>query len=174
MAPSQWEPPTDKVHPQILELIRQDKRTIRKIPIEPERANLTPKEEEALEELQNCHAIIIKPADKGFTVVIMDKGDYALEAMRQLGDTEFYKPLEEPIYPNTQVQINTLLKQLHKKKHINRKQLLSLISTDPPRPRYFYLLPKIHKKPAEWTKPFHIPKGRPIISDCGSESYGSA
>ena len=33
------------------------------------------------------------------------------------------------------------------------------------------MLPKIHKDPAKWSKPFKIPPGRPIISDCGSESY---
>ncbi len=36
---------------------------------------------------------------------------------------------------------------------------------------FFYLLPKIHKKPESWTVPFKIPAGRPIVSDCGSESY---
>ena len=37
-----------------------------------------------------------------------------------------------------------------------------------------YLLPKIHKDPASWTIPYEIPTGRPIISDCGSETYGTA
>lgn len=44
----------------------------------------------------------------------------------------------------------------------------------PPRPRFFYLLPKIHKPPTDWPIPGKCPLGRPIISDCGSESYGSA
>lgn len=135
---------------------------------------MTPDEEEALMEIQNRHSIIIKPADKGSTIVIVDKEDYAFEAMRQLQDKEFYKPLQEPIYLETQNQIVQLLKQLHKTKHINHKQLLFLTGTNLPRPRYFYLLPKIHKETAEWTKPTQIPKGRPIVSDCSSESYGSA
>ncbi|KAI3357064.1 hypothetical protein L3Q82_015447, partial [Scortum barcoo] len=42
---------------------------------------------------------------------------------------------------------------------------------DPPRPRLFYLLLKIHKDPETWPVPFLIPGGRPIVSDCGSESY---
>lgn len=134
----------------------------------------TPDDEEALMEIQNRHSIIIKPADKGSTIVIVDKEDYAFEAMRQLQDKEFYKPLQEPIYLETQNQIVQLLKQLHKTKHINHKQLLFLTGTNLPRPRYFYLLPKIHKETAEWTKPTQIPKGRPIVSDCSSESYGSA
>lgn len=40
-----------------------------------------------------------------------------------------------------------------------------------PRERRFYLLPKIHKDPKTWTVPFQVPPGRPIVSDCGSETY---
>ncbi|MGL5102271.1 MAG: GIY-YIG nuclease family protein [Plesiomonas sp.] len=41
---------------------------------------------------------------------------------------------------------------------------------DEPRPRRFYLLPKIHKPRDKW--PFEdMPPGRPIVADCGSESY---
>lgn len=36
------------------------------------------------------------------------------------------------------------------------------------------MLPKIHKPPTDWPIPGKCPLGRPIISDCGSESYGSA
>lgn len=40
-----------------------------------------------------------------------------------------------------------------------------------PNPRRFYLVPKIHKDPEQWSRPFEIPPGRPIVSDCNSESY---
>ena len=33
------------------------------------------------------------------------------------------------------------------------------------------MLPKIHKDPNKWTVPNRIPPGRPIVSDCSSESY---
>ena len=42
-----------------------------------------------------------------------------------------------------------------------------------PRPwisRYFYLLPKVHKERHKWLDP-NVPEGRPIVADCGSESY---
>lgn len=42
------------------------------------------------------------------------------------------------------------------------------------RPRWFYLLPKIHKEPSLWSKPFLIPPGRPIVSECNSETYHTA
>lgn len=43
-----------------------------------------------------------------------------------------------------------------------------------PRARLFYLLPKIHKDPAKWSRPHVIPPGRPIVSDCDSETYHTA
>ncbi|XP_045897466.1 uncharacterized protein LOC123964654 [Micropterus dolomieu] len=36
------------------------------------------------------------------------------------------------------------------------------------------MLPKIHKDPAGWSKPHEIPPGRPIVSDCSSETYYTA
>lgn len=39
-----------------------------------------------------------------------------------------------------------------------------------PRPRRFYLLPKVHNPRNKWPNPF-MPPGRPIVSDCGSESH---
>ena len=55
--------------------------------------NLPPNEREALQSLKNRDDIIIKPADKGSAVVVMDKSDYLEEAERQLSDTRFYKKL---------------------------------------------------------------------------------
>ena len=43
-----------------------------------------------------------------------------------------------------------------------------------PRPRIFYMLPKIHKDPSKWSKPGKIPPGRPIVSDCSSETCYTA
>lgn len=52
--------------------------------------------------------------------------------------------------------------------------MLYLIGPIPPRARQFYLLPKIHKTPDTWMVPHEVPPGRPIVSDCGSESFNSA
>ena len=40
--------------------------------------------------LRNRDDIVIKPADKGSAVVIMDKANYIAEAVRQLSDERFY------------------------------------------------------------------------------------
>jgi hypothetical protein len=54
--------------------------------------NLTPGEFKAIKELQNLvHKIIIKPADKGSAVVVLDRETYIQEAHRQLNNPKFYK-----------------------------------------------------------------------------------
>ncbi len=66
--------------------------------------------------------------------------------------------------------------ELNSSKHkdkifLNNKQAAYLKPTSSPRPRQFYLLPKIHKELGKWTIPNRMPPGRPIVSDCSSESY---
>lgn len=115
-------------------------------------------------------SIVIKPADKGSSVVIMDRPVYVQEAMRQL-NPKYYIPLPGPIYKESAILFRNLLKDMRTQKFLSSKQLNFLTSNDPPRPRQFYLLPKIHKPETSWTVPHHMPPGRPIVSDCGSESY---
>ncbi|XP_036071479.1 uncharacterized protein LOC118599729 [Oryzias melastigma] len=118
--------------------------------------------------------LIIKPADKGSVVVVMEKEKYLWEGYRQLKDEKYYKELEKPIYPETFDIITKIFHNLYDKKIINAKQRNYLIGDSEPRARKFYLLPKIHKEAASWSIPFVVPPGRPIVSDCGSETYRSA
>lgn len=53
-------------------------------PREPKVKNLTRAEKEGITELQNHTNIIIKPADKGSAVVVMNKSDYIAEGNRQV------------------------------------------------------------------------------------------
>lgn len=70
--------------------------------------------------------------------------------------------------------IQEITQKLYHKKLINAKPKTYLMGEAEPRPRQFYLLPKIHKEPDKWSKPHEIPPGRPIVSDCGSETYYAA
>lgn len=169
-----WEPPTHNLDPFILELIEQDKQLLKDLHSEPETPNLTKEERKALKELKQNDSIIIKPADKGSAIVIMDKKDYIQEGMRQLSDTEYYKQLQVPIYTQTKTQINSILKLMQQKRFLTSNQVSYLQSPPTPRPRFFYLLPKIHKKSETWPVPHLIPPGRPIVLDCSRESYGTA
>lgn len=171
---SNWEPPDVSLPEDLLTLIRKDKKDLAHLRLYPEKPNLNQEEEKALRDLKSLTTIIIKPADKGSAVVIMDRKDYVQEAKRQLQNTTYYQKLDHPIYPQTAQSVDLILNDLVDNKYLSRSQALYLKGQSPPRPRYFYLLPKIHKNPDSWTVPHKIPPGRPIISDCGSESYGTA
>lgn len=77
------------------------------------------------------------------------------------------------MFPETSRIINTILTNLKVSKHISQRQYEYLKPPDDPRPRHFYTLPKIHKDPKSWCIPFLVPKGRPIVSGCSSESFGA-
>ena len=65
----------------------------------PNHDNIKPSERSALHSLQKREDIIIKPADKGSAVVVMDREHYSSEAERQLNDSTFYKALDhEPTH----------------------------------------------------------------------------
>ncbi|XP_074981174.1 uncharacterized protein LOC142070971 [Caretta caretta] len=113
----------------------------------------------AVYSLRNNSDIIIKKADKGGAVVIMNRSEYEQEAARQLSNTSFYKPLPSDPTESYQKQLQHLLKKLPEKAQ-------DQIRTDTPlepRPGIFYLLPKIHK-PGN--------PGRPIISGIGTLTAG--
>ena len=53
--------------------------------------NLSPEELEALKQLRCDNSIVIKKADKGSTIVIVNRDDYIAEVERQLNNSNFYK-----------------------------------------------------------------------------------
>lgn len=175
VGPSNWTPQMDKLPPEIQTLIHKDLEIFKKHykPIR-EKFNISRQEVKALRELMNTKHIVIKPADKGSAVVILSREQYILEVERQLNDTVYYKKLEKPIYMETIPMVIDILDTLKKKKIINHKQRQYLIGNVQPRERRFYILPKIHKDPTKWTVPFEVPPGRPIVSDCQSETYYTA
>lgn len=132
--------------------------------------NLTVTERQALNELRKNNDIIIKPADKGGAVIIMDRENYITEGMRQLSDPTYYKQLETAIFPESVGLINGVIQKLLDNKYISPKQYEFLSAKPTAKQRQFYLLPKIHKNKEDWPTG-HCPPGRPIVADCDSESY---
>lgn len=173
---SRWEPDAEQLSLPIKQLINRNRRLMHRLTdLSGDRPdNLTPVERKALKELQTNKDIVIKPADKGSVIVILDKQQYLLEAHRQLNNTNHYIPLSHSLQQETQILVKSLLQDLKQGGFINKKQLDYLIGPNPPRPRRFYLLPKIHKDPLTWTVPSEVPQARPIVSDCGSETYNVA
>ena len=131
--------------------------------------NISLSEREAIKSLKNNEHIIIKPADKGGAIIVMDKHLYREECYRQLQDTRYYKHIEHPLQPQTTKTIQKLTNELLKAGYITCKQHQHLSPPPKPRPRHFYILPKIHKPTHTWPNS-HMPPGRPIISNCSSET----
>ena len=136
-----------------------------------EKYNLDRLELEAIKKLKSNKDIIIKPADKGGALVVMDKSNYLIECYKQLNDKQYYSKLDKPIYPTSRIEIHKILNNLYNDGYINEKQLQYLSGPTEPRTRKFYILPKIHKDKKTWTVPDVMPQGRPIVCDIDSESY---
>jgi hypothetical protein len=154
----------------LLECISNYTKEIDALTILKEKPNLSRSERFTLNELRKNKNLIFKKADKGSIVVIMDKRSYITEGNRHLNNTDHYEKINGPIYPRTAQQISDILNKLKSIGLISDKQLNFLLPPSEPRPRQFYMLPKIHKEASCWTIPNQMPPGRPIVSDCGSES----
>ena len=181
--PSKWEPNWSKLPDDVKNTISSinisTHTLLQELPCNTEgdillypKNNLTLDESKALNNLKNNSNIIIKSADKGGALTILDRDAYIEEAYRQLNDPKYYKKLQEPLLNENVKQINTILDIIYNNKFITKRQLNYLSANiNECNERVFYLLPKIHKEPETWPRPGIMPAGRPIVSDCGSESY---
>ena len=140
----------------VIDLIRSDIKHNVDVHI-PKTDNLTQAERSAFRDIQERNDIIIRPADKGSAVVVMDKITYLQQAERQLSNCRFCEKLDsDPTLDFTQ-KITRVLDAMHARGHIDDKTMEYLTPEDS-KPCRFYLLPKIHKE----NNP-----GRPIVSANG-------
>ena len=119
--------------------------------------NLTKEEQKALEDLRSYDDIVIKQADKGSAVVVMDKERYVAEATRQLGDSAVYVSLDPTGFIIEKV--NEKLNKAYSDGHISDKTLEYLLVNGGARVGRFYLLPKLHKRGCP---------GSQVISGCNT------
>ena len=117
------------------------------------------------------HDFVFKKADKGNSIVVMERKFYIQEALNQLNNENYYKKIEQPLYQTTFDQVDEILDQLKTKRYLTSAQVKYLSPDRDCKNRVFYMLPKIHKPMAKWTAQGKMPPGRPIVSDCGSDSY---
>ena len=122
----------------------------------PKMDNLSRSERCAIQTLKNNKDIIIKPADKGSAVVILNTTDYISEARGQLNNTKFYKKLYHDPTPDHNLEVKKILDEMLIRDEIDQSCYDYLYISKPRTPR-FYTLPKIHK-------PSRPPPGRPITS----------
>ena len=111
----------------------------------PTRDNLTKSEREALNNLKNRTDIVIKPADKGGALVIMNSKDYLKEGLRQLNDTNYYQKLNKDPTEDHEKLINNTIDDLVSENAIN-EETASLLRPNKSRTPKFYMLPKLHKE----------------------------
>ena len=120
--------------------------------------NLKKEEWTAITTLRNNKDIVIKAADKGGNIVIMNKEDYIQEGLRQLSDSNHFEILEEDPTQNYNNQIHQVLQQAANLNIIDDK-MRKILYNKVPRTPNVYMLPKIHKR----NNP-----GRPIVNGFGS------
>ncbi|CAJ0955360.1 unnamed protein product [Ranitomeya imitator] len=123
-------------------------------------SNLSVTERQALKSLQQDKDIIIKPADKGGAIVVMDKLQYKNEVYRQLGDSTTYKKLSHNPTTSIQNTIKTTFDEFQTRGILDGKTRDFLTKKHPITP-VIYILPKIHKD-------LHNPPGRQIVASTDS------
>jgi len=120
--------------------------------------NCTKNETRALRALKTNDNIIIKPADKGGSITIMNTWDYEQEAMRQLNDTNNYIAIDTPLTEDTNTKVLKIIEDMFDREEIDETTYNFLADDSNLRTPQFYMLPKIHK---------HDNPGRPILSGNG-------
>ena len=127
----------------------------------PPKPNISKQEKSALKDLSKNEEIMILPADKGRSVVVLNSKDYKDKARALLSDTATYKKLDkDPTTKYTAALVNEL-KEIHNAGALTDIQYRTLYPTSSTIPR-FYGLPKVHKTGAPL---------RPIIASTGSLTY---
>ncbi|OCT74329.1 hypothetical protein XELAEV_18033295mg [Xenopus laevis] len=106
--------------------------------------NLNREEKEILKNLTNNKNIVIKPADKGGGIVVMDTIKYKLEIERQLSDSETYNKLKGDPTAKIEQDLFHLVDCAFGDGILNKKEK-DFLKIQHPRIPVIYTLPKIHK-----------------------------
>ena len=96
------------------------------LPGKPPAYNLTKKEWLAIQSLAEDGSLIIKPAGKGYCVVVWDREDYLAEGYKQLSDTSTYveiKKYNDKLLSQLTEKSNKFFKRLYNNKLISEKEL---------------------------------------------------
>ena len=129
----------------------------------PPKPNLTKAQNLALRELKRDRDHIVLTADKGVAMVIMDRQDYINKANHLLNQSTYKSIAKDPTNSIKNKLIN-ILKRVKTKTGLDSNTYKSMNPTGCVPPK-FYGLPKIHKPDTPL---------RPIVSSCGSVTYGVA
>nr|VZI35194.1 unnamed protein product [Spirometra erinaceieuropaei] len=128
------------------------------------RATITKAEQSALKTLRADTSIVILPADKGRSTVVMDKADYIQKANALLEDRQAYLPCNDEPMRRLVTQLDKTLADMQTSKAISKSVRLAIKPVDAAAPR-FYGLPKVHKA--------GVPL-QPIVSFRGAPTFNLA
>ncbi len=101
-------------------------------------------ERQAIKDLKNAEEIIILPADKGKSTVVLDRNDYVEKVNTMLVDTKTYEDLPSDPTPKYKRKLIATLTDLKKEGKITEAKCKELCPTAENVPR-LYCTPKIHK-----------------------------
>uniref|UniRef100_A0A8C6V001 Uncharacterized protein n=1 Tax=Neogobius melanostomus TaxID=47308 RepID=A0A8C6V001_9GOBI len=114
-----------------------------------------------LKTLKEDKSIVIKGADKGGAIVILNRSPYINEVQCQLNNTNFYRKLDHNPTLEFKNRIRGKLDQLLENEDLT-KQEHTFMTVDNPVIPVLYILPKIHKTYVD------TPPGRTIVPAIGS------
>ena len=129
----------------------------------PNKSNITKEEHQAIRKLKKDENRMVLTADKGVSLVVLDKEEY-IEKAKQLLHQANYKTLTTDPTTKHKNKLIALLKTIKTQGGMNDNLYKKLYPTGANSPK-FYGLPKVHKE--------GIPL-RPIVSSVGSVSYETA
>ena len=158
----QWKPPRSKQHQAIIaleDILNEEFSDL--IKHNNIRNNISSTDRDALKSLRNNQNIIIKKADKGGCIVILDTDNYIKKIDAMLSDSTTYSKLLQIDLDQKKSEVDGIINHLFEDNFISKRQKKFLTNFSPKIP-VFYGLPKIHKK--------DIPL-RPIVSQIDSPSY---
>ncbi len=116
---SMWTPPFPSLLEHVYQLVLHDifeyktKHTTTR--------NLSSGEYKAINSLKNNRKIVIKPADKGSNVVILNRKDYVQEGLRQLGKGEVYEKQDKDLTEEHFLKVKEVVEKMVDTKEINKK-----------------------------------------------------
>ena len=125
--------------------------------------NITREEKKAIEELRRDKTRIILTADKGVSMVVMDRDDYNQKA-KELLKQPAYRPIPNDPTNKYKTKHISLLKSIKTEGGINESTYKRLCPTGAGSPK-FYSLPKVHKEGTPL---------RPIVSRIGAVTYSTS
>jgi hypothetical protein len=143
----------EQVNQEILDLLKSN--------AEKNNPNISSSERKCLEDLKSNKDIIIKPADKGGAIIVMNRTAYEEEIKNMLNDEKFYEEQDKDLNGDFAKELKDFVEGMEEKKLIDVKEKKFLIQNEHVSP-IIYGLPKIHKFFES------MPSFRPIVSGCGS------